>query len=51
KENLGWNLHVHKNGSLIVLSDDNKIGDLFPSMKGESEAVLLFGKLIRKSVD
>ena len=51
KENLGWNLHVHKNGSLIVLSDDNKIGDLFPSMKGESEAVLLFGKLIRQKLE
>lgn len=47
ENNLGWDLHVHKNGALIVLSDENKLGDLFPSMKGESEAVLLFGKLLR----
>ncbi|WP_081449295.1 TIGR02678 family protein [Clostridium carboxidivorans] len=51
ENNLGWDLHVHKNGALIVLSDDNKIGDLFPSMKGESEAILLFGKLIREKLE
>lgn len=51
ENNLGWDLHVHKNGALIVLSDDNKVGDLFPSMKGESEAVLLFAKLIREKLE
>lgn len=48
---LGWDFHVHKNGALIVLSDDNKISDVFPSMKGESEAVLLFGKLIIEKLE
>ncbi len=51
EKNLGWSIHVHKNGALIVLGDDNKIGDLFPSMKGESEAVLLFGKFIREKLE
>jgi len=51
ESNLGWDVHVHKNGALVVLSNDNKIGDLFPSMKGESEAVLLFGKLIREKLE
>ena len=51
ENNLGWDLHVHKNGALIVLSDDNKVGDLFPSMKGVSEAVLLFAKLIREKLE
>jgi uncharacterized protein (TIGR02678 family) len=51
EKNLGWEVHVHKNGSLIVLSDDNKLGDTFPSMKGESEAVLIFGKFIREKLE
>lgn len=51
ENNLAWSLHVHKNGALIVLSGDNKIGDLFPSMQGESEAVLLFGKFIREKLE
>ncbi|MBP2031969.1 uncharacterized protein (TIGR02678 family) [Clostridium algifaecis] len=50
ENNLGWDLHVHKNGALIVLSDDNKIGNVFPSMKGESEVVLLLAKLIREKL-
>lgn len=48
---LGWDLNVHRNGALIVLSDDNKIKDVFPSMKGESEAILLLGKLIREKLE
>lgn len=50
ENNLGWDLHVHKNGALIVLSDDNKIRNVFPSMKGESEVVLLLAKLIREKL-
>lgn len=47
---LGWNLHIHKNGALIVLDDGNKIKDIHPSMKGESDVVILFGKLIREKI-
>lgn len=51
EKNLGWSIHVHKNGAMVVLDDDNKIGDIFPSMKGESEAILLLGTLIREKLD
>lgn len=45
EENLGWDIHVHKNGALAVLENLNEVKDIFPNKKGESSVVLF---IIRK---
>ena len=47
---LGYNLHVHRNGALIVLDPEKNIKDTFPSTKAISDVVLLFNALIVKKI-
>lgn len=48
---LGWNVHIHKNGTLAVLSNGNEIKDTFPNQKGESTAVLFINKKIKSMIE
>ena len=50
EENLGWDIHVHKNGALAVLENSNEVKDIFPNKKGESSAVLFINKEIRNRI-
>lgn len=50
EENLGWDIHVHKNGALAVLENSNEVKDTFPSKKGESAAVLFINKEVRNKI-
>lgn len=50
EENLGWDIHVHKNGALAVLENSNEVKDIFPNKKGESLAVLFINKEIRSRI-
>ena len=50
EENLGWDIHVHKNGALAVLENSNEVKDIFPSKKGESAAVLFINKEVRNKI-
>lgn len=45
---LEWNIHVHRNGTLVTLNNQNGIKDTFPNAKGESAIILLLSKKIRK---
>ena len=45
---LEWDLHIHKNGALIALSNQSAIKDTFPNQKGECLATLLINKEIKK---
>lgn len=51
EENLGWDIHIHKNGALAVLENSNEIKDIFPNKKGESAAVLFINKEIRRNIN
>lgn len=50
EENLGWDIHVHKNGALAVLENSNEVKDIFPNKKGESSAVLFINKEVRSKI-
>ena len=50
EENLGWDIHVHKNGALAVLENTNEIKDIFPNKKGESSVVLFINKEVRSRI-
>ena len=50
EENLGWDIHVHKNGALAVLENSNEIKDTFPNKKGESAVVLFINKEVRSKI-
>ena len=50
EENLGWDIHVHRNGALAVLENSNEVKDIFPSKKGESAAVLFINKEVRNKI-
>lgn len=43
---LQYDLHVHRNGALIVLSPDKNLKDTFPGGKAISDVVLLFNSLL-----
>ena len=51
EENLGWDIHIHKNGALAVLENSNEIKDIFPNKKGESAAVLFINKEVRRNIN
>ena len=51
EENLGWDIHVHKNGALAVLENSNEVKDIFPNKKGESAAVLFINKEVRRNIN
>ena len=51
EENLGWDIHIHKNGALAVLENSNEIKDIFPNKKGESAVVLFINKEIRRNIN
>ena len=51
EENLGWDIHIHKNGALAVLENSNEVKDIFPNKKGESAAVLFINKEIRRNIN
>lgn len=51
EENLGWDIHIHKNGALAVLENTNEVKDIFPNQKGESAAVLFINKEIRNKIN
>lgn len=48
---LEYNLHVHKNGALVVLSPEKNMKDVFPGGKTISDVVLLFNSLVREKLD
>lgn len=43
---LEYNLHVHRNGALIVLNEEKNLKDTFPGGRAISDVVLLFNSLI-----
>lgn len=45
---LEWNIHVHRNGTLVTLNNQNGVKDTFPNGKGESTIILFLSKKIRK---
>lgn len=47
---LGWNLHVHKNGAMIVLGEREAGFSLFPNTKGISDVILFVLNEIRNKV-
>ncbi|OPJ60962.1 TIGR02678 family protein [Clostridium oryzae] len=47
---LGYDLHVHRNGALVVLNDDKYLKDTFPCGKAISDVVLLFSSLITEYI-
>ena len=51
EENLGWDIHVHKNGALAVLENLNEVKDIFPNKKGESSVVLFINKEVRRNIN
>ena len=51
EENLGWDIHIHKNGALAVLENSNEIKEIFPNKKGESAVVLFINKEIRRNIN
>lgn len=48
---LEYNLHVHRNGSLVVLSPEKNMKDMFPGGRAISDVVLLFNSLIREKIE
>lgn len=48
---LDYDLHVHRNGALVVLNRDKNMKDTFPGGKAISDVVLLFNSLIREKVN
>ena len=51
EENLGWDIHIHKNGALAALENSNEVKDIFPNNKGESAAVLFINKEVRRNIN
>ena len=51
EENLGWDIHIHKNGALAALENSNEVKDIFPNKKGESAAVLFINKEVRININ
>ena len=51
EENLGWDIHIHKNGALAALENSNEVKDIFPNKKGESAVVLFINKEIRRNIN
>ena len=51
EENLGWDIHIHKNGALAVLENSNEVKDIFPNKKGESAVVLFINKEVRRNIN
>ena len=50
KNYLNWNLHVHKNGALVVLAENENMKNSFPSTSGISDVVLHMNKRIYETV-
>lgn len=48
---LEYNLHVHRNGALVVLSPEKNMKDMFPGGRAISDVVLLFNSLIREKAE
>ncbi|MDD6794809.1 MAG: TIGR02678 family protein [Clostridiaceae bacterium] len=48
---LGWDIHIHKNGTLAVLNNGYEIKDTFPNQKGESSAVLFINRKIKSMIE
>ena len=48
---LDYDIHVHKNGALVVLNREKSMKDTFPSNKAISDVVLLFNGLIKEKLD
>lgn len=44
---LQWDVHIHKNGALVVLKNQGVIKDTFPNKKGESNICLFISNKIR----
>ena len=43
---LGWNLHVHKDGAMVVLGEDQRCKQFFPSTGAVSDITLNFNKKV-----
>lgn len=48
---LDYDMHVHKNGALVVLNREKNMKDTFPGGKAISDVVLLFNGLIKEKID
>ncbi|KRQ87414.1 hypothetical protein ABG79_00752 [Caloramator mitchellensis] len=47
---LGWELHVHRNGAMAVLSQNQNYKDVFPENKSISDIVLQLNKVIKSMI-
>lgn len=43
---LDYDIHVHRNGAMVVLNPEKNLKDMFPGNKAISDVVLLFNRLI-----
>lgn len=48
---LDYDIHVHRNGALVVLNREKNMKDTFPGGKAISDVVLLFNGIIKEKVD
>jgi uncharacterized protein (TIGR02678 family) len=48
---LEYDIHVHRNGALVVLNREKNMKDTFPGNKAISDVVLLFNGLIKEKID
>jgi len=48
---LDYNLHVHKNGAMVIVPTEKNLQDTFPDTKAISDITLLFNGRIRLAID
>lgn len=47
---LGYDVHVHRNGALVVLNQDKNLKDTFPGGRAISDVVLMFNSVITEYI-
>lgn len=50
EKNLEWDVHIHKNGAMVVLKNSNEIKNVFPSKKGEDKATLIINRVLNEMI-
>lgn len=48
---LEWDVHIHKNGALVVIKNANDVKDTFPNSRGESAITLFVNQKIRNMIE
>lgn len=51
EKNLGWDLHIHRNGAMIALNEQSKVKDIFPNKRGEGIVTLFINKEIIRLIN